>query len=153
MKREWDMNYERGSLLFIEKLGKTGSFRFRRKFRFRSPFGPGNHFYRPKWRGNCEYSIFRLRNGTELRNAVPTKSSESISIYHSKRPQRNEDRRTGPVIFFGGPELPKNPKNQKLNRTEPRAVAARHGAHTRRFGARARWNTCSPGFQSDFHYK
>ena len=46
-------------------------FTFAKKSRFRGPFGPVNHFHRPKWRGNCEYSIFRLKNAVEPRNAVP----------------------------------------------------------------------------------
>ena len=48
--------------------------------------------------------------------AKPKISSDEVfgnmAISYSKRPQRSKDHRTGLGIFFGGPELPKNQKNE-----------------------------------------
>ena len=69
--------------------------------------------------------FLRLRKSPKS-TAKPKISSdevfESIAILYSKRPQRSEDHRTGLGIFFGGPELPKNQKNQKKSRPVQRLL-------------------------------
>ncbi|KDP37436.1 hypothetical protein JCGZ_08277 [Jatropha curcas] len=53
-----------------------------------------------------------------------------MPIWYLKRPKNYEDRRTAPGIFFGGPELPEKPPEQRLAHlpataaAEPRAAAA-----------------------------
>ncbi|KDP27128.1 hypothetical protein JCGZ_22037 [Jatropha curcas] len=56
------------------------------------------------------------------------KFTESMPIWYLKRPENYEDRRTGPGIFFGGTELPKNPLERK---TSEWTAAAVHGGSYR----------------------
>ncbi|KDP24690.1 hypothetical protein JCGZ_26511 [Jatropha curcas] len=45
-----------------------------------------------------------------------------MPIWYLKRPGRRKDRRTGPGIFFGGPELPEKPPEREL--AKPPGTAA-----------------------------
>src|ERR1043165_9916043 len=99
--------------MWCMKSKRRTSLRPHEKSRFRGQFDPANPIQRPKWRGNCEYSIFRFGNTTERHNSASVKFSGNMQIWYSERPQRNEDRGTGPGIFFGGPELPEIAKTRK----------------------------------------
>ncbi|KDP20584.1 hypothetical protein JCGZ_04211 [Jatropha curcas] len=73
----------------------------------------------------CEYSNFETQKAcfprlqtVRLDRRLFWKFIGSIPIWYSKRPENYEDHGTGPGIFFGGLELPKNPLEWKQNRKE-----------------------------------